>query len=471
MRVSVGVFAMLFSVVGLGCGGGSTMSGSPRDVGIESVETTLTTDGESAIDDEEGVPGKLGDWSRFRGPSADGASSATGLPLTWSDEENLVWKSPLPGAGASSPVVWNDRVYLTAYSGYFVPGQPDGEIEELKRHLLAFDLSSGEQLWKADVPAKLPEESTIRDHGYAANTPVVDADAIYVFFGKTGVFAFGHDGKAKWQTSVGDQTHGWGTSASPVLYEDLVIINASVESESLVALDRKSGDRKWSASGIDEAWNTPIVATSAEGRHELIVATHGQIKAFDPNTGDPLWNCATDITWYMVPSPVVIGDVIYYLGGRSGVASLAVRLGGSGDVTSSHRIWTSNKGSNVSSPVAKDGHLYYMNDQRGTAFCVNAETGDVVYEERLDRAGQVYSSALLAEGRVYYLTRDGKTFVLKAQPQFEELTTNDLRDGGQFNGSFAVTGNRLLVRSDKFLYCLGNSRDDEQGGIPGPQPE
>jgi outer membrane protein assembly factor BamB len=157
----------------------------------------------------------------------------------------------------------------------------------------------------------------------------------------------------------------------------------------------------------------------------------------------------------MVPSVVAAEGVVYCLGGRSGVAALAVRAGGSGDVTDSHRLWTSQKGSNVSSPVYHEGHLYWMNDQRGTAYCAKAETGETVYEERLERAGQVYASALLADGRLYYLTREGKTFVLAAQPEFKQLTANDLRDGGVFNGSPAVAGKRLLIRSDKYLYCLG----------------
>jgi hypothetical protein len=276
-----------------------------------------------------------------------------------------------------------------------------------------------------------------------------------VFFGKTGVFAFDHNGKQVWQADVGSKTHGWGTSASPVLYKDLVFINASVESESLVALDRKTGQEKWRAGGIREAWNTPVLVKAASGREELVVATQGSVLAFHPETGAPLWSCKTDIGWYMVPSVVAQDGVVYCLGGRSGVAALAVRAGGSGDVTKSHRLWTSMKGSNVSSPVFQDGYLYWMHEQRGTAYCAKADSGEIVYEKRLDRAGQVYASALLADGRLYYLTRDGRTFVLTAKPEFEQLSVNELRDRSIFNGSPAVNGSSLLIRSDKFLYCVG----------------
>jgi outer membrane protein assembly factor BamB len=240
-----------------------------------------------------------------------------------------------------------------------------------------------------------------------------------------------------------------------VLYKDLVIINASVESDSLIALDRKTGYEKWRAKGIKESWNTPVLVAGPNGREELIVAIQGKVLSFDPATGKALWNCDTDITWYMVPSIVASKGVVYCLGGRSGVAGLAVKMGGSGDVTDSHRLWTSNKGSNVCSPVFYNDHLYWTHEQQGIAFCAKGDTGEVLYEKRLPRAGQFYASSLLADGKVYHLSRDGRMFVLAAKPEFEQLAVNDLNDRSLFNGSPAVDGSRLLIRSDKFLYCVG----------------
>ncbi|MBI1312537.1 PQQ-binding-like beta-propeller repeat protein [bacterium] len=395
------------------------------------------------------------EWTQFRGPTGMGISEATGLPLNWSLDENIAWKTRLPGPGASSPVVFGDRIYVTCYTGYFVPDQPGGSLDDLKRHLIAIDRKTGDVIWDKSVKAKLPEEERIRDHGFAASTPAVDRDRVYVFFGKTGVIAFDHDGNQLWQSDVGSRTHGWGSASSPVLHGDLLLVNASVESESLVALNKSTGQEVWRARGIKEAWNTPLVADAIGGRKEVIIATHGTIQAFDPTNGQQLWTCKTDITWYMVPSVVAHEGVVYCLGGRSGIASLAVRTGGSGDVTSTHRIWTNNKGSNVSSPVFLGGHLYWMNDQRGIAYAAKSESGDLAYEERVDRAGQVYSSAVLVDGRIYYLNRDGRTFVVAAKPEFELLATNELRDGSLFNGSPVVDGRRLLIRSDRHLYCVG----------------
>ncbi len=394
------------------------------------------------------------DWPAFRGPSGQGRTSISSLPLNWSESENMAWKIAMPGPGASSPIVFGDHIYITAYSGFFVPDQPGGTQADLKRHLLCLDRKAGKEVWQKIVPAKLPEEERIRDHGFAANTPAADKDRVYCFFGKTGVKAFSHDGKELWTADVGTNTHGWGTSASPTLYEDLVFINASVESESLVALEKTTGKEVWRAGNIKEAWNTPQVVTNVDGKPELIVATQGSIQAFNPDSGKQLWTCATDITWYMVPSVVAHEGMVYCLGGRSGVASLAVKTGGKGDVTQTHRIWTSFKGSNVTSPVFHDGHIYFMNDNHEIAYCVKADSGELAYEKRMNRSGQVYASTLLAGDRVYYLTRDGRTFVVAAKPTFEELAVNDLKDGSLFNGSFAVDGSRLLIRSDKFLYAI-----------------
>lgn len=394
-------------------------------------------------------------WPRFRGPDGQGTSDAKGLPLEWNSSRNIAWKIELPGPGASSPIVFDDHIYLTCYSGFFVPGLPEGNQSDLKRHLICLNRKDGSTAWQKAVAAKLPEEERIRDHGFAANTPAADSDRVYCFFGKTGVFAFDHNGKQLWKTDVGSKTHGWGTSASPVLYKDLVFINASVESDSLVALDRNSGKERWRAEGIKEAWNTPVIVKNVTGAPELVIATQGSIQSFEPETGKQLWTCATDIGWYMVPSIVAHDGIIYCLGGRSGVASLAVRTGGKGDVTKTHRLWTSLKGSNVSSPVIHDGHMYWMNDNHEIAYCADAETGKIIYEQRINRAGQIYASPLLADGRIYYLTREGKTFVVAANPKFEELATNDLNDGTLFNGSFAVDGSRFLVRSDKYLYSIG----------------
>ena len=394
------------------------------------------------------------DWSAFRGPSGMGIAASKNLPTTV-DESNVVWKTSLPGGGASSPIVFGDKIFLTSYTGYLVPDEPRGSLEQLKRHVLAIDRQDGVIRWNRAVAASLPEEERIRDHGYAANSLAADEDFVYAFLGKSGVYAFDHDGRQVWHANVGSKTSGWGTAASPVLVDDLVIINASVESESLVALDRKTGAERWRLPGIRESWNTPLLITVA-GRQELVLARFGDVLAVDPKTGKQLWSCQTDITWYIVPSVVAAEGKVYLLGGRSGITRLAVRAGGNGDVTKTHRIWADKSGSNVTSPVYKDGLLFWMSDKAGIAYCAKADTGELLYEERLNRVGQVYASPILAGNRIYYLTRDGQTIVVAAEPEFREISRSSLRDGSRFDASPAVDGDRLLIRSEKSLYCISN---------------
>jgi outer membrane protein assembly factor BamB len=394
------------------------------------------------------------DWPAFRGADGSGTSPKA-APLKWSATQNVVWKTSLPGPGTSAPVVVGNRVFVTSYSGY-APGQPRDSQASLKLHVVALDRASGKQLWARDVAPKLPESDNTRDgHGYASATPAADAARLYTFFGKTGVIAFDHDGKELWRADVGSQLNpaGWGSASSVALAAGKVIINASIESESLVALDAATGKEAWRVRGVKEAWNTPVLATHG-GRSELVMASFGKLFAVDPATGRELWHSATDIPWYMVPSVVVGDGVAYALGGRPG-GGLAVKLGGTGDVTKSHRIWTSKKGTNVPSPVLHDGHMYWMHDNQGMAFCAEAKTGRVVYEERVGRGDGIYGSPVLAGGRIYYPGRSGTMYVVAAKPAFELLASNTFGERGDYLSSPAVAGGRLYLRTNRYVYCVG----------------
>ncbi|MCB1129054.1 MAG: PQQ-binding-like beta-propeller repeat protein, partial [Verrucomicrobiae bacterium] len=313
----------------------------------------------------------------------------------------IAWKTPLPGAGGSSPVVWDKRIFLTSFSGYGVPGQSDGNLGSLERHVLCLDRETGRLLWQKDIPAAQPEEQKVRDHGYAENTPLADAARLYAFLGRSGVFAFTHEGDPLWHADVGSGTHGWGSGSSPIVHDDLLIVNACVESESLVALNRETGREIWRARGLKESWNTPILVPTADGRTELVLAIFGKVLGFDPKTGESLWSCATDIGWYMVPSLVNQRDLIACTGGRGGGGTLVVRAGGRGDVTGSRRLWKISKGSNVPSPILHEDHLYWFDPNLGIVTCVEMATGKVVFEKRLDRAGQIYASPVMAGDRIY----------------------------------------------------------------------
>jgi outer membrane protein assembly factor BamB len=397
---------------------------------------------------------RSGDWTQFRGPNGSGIATPNKLPTTWSAHENVLWKTELPGPGASSPILIGDRIYLTCYTGY---QEGRGDINKLVRHLVCMNRADGKIRWTKELPAKLPEEEKNREgHGYATNTPAADAEHVYVFYGKSGVYAFDHDGNEKWHADVGDGLNGWGSAASPILYKNMVIINASVESESMYALDRKTGKEIWKAEGIKEAWNTPILAKTEDGKMELVVAIFRKLLSFDPDTGKELWNVDTRINWYMAPSLIAHEGVVYSVGGRGDTGgSLAVKIGGRGNVDDSHRLWLTKKASNVTSPIYHEDHVYWMHENSGIAYCAEAKTGKIVYEVRVPRAGQVYASPILADGKIYYFNRQGKAFVLPAKPEYELLATNEVESRATFNSSPAVAENKLYIRTDKVIYCIG----------------
>ena len=388
-------------------------------------------------------------WPQFRGPGGLGISQEKDLPINWSETENIAWKTAMPGYGSSSPIALNGKLYVTCYSGYGM-ANTSGNMEDLTLHLVCVNAKTGEIIWNNRIKPSLPESKTVRDHGYAAQTPVTDGEYLYVFFGKSGVFKFDLQGNQIWQTSVGTKVHGWGSGTSPILYENLVIVNASVESGSLVAINKSTGKEVWRASGMDSSWNTPHLVKAPNGGHELAVTVKKWILGFDPKTGNELWRCEA-IDDYICPSIVSHKGVLYAIGGRSS-KTVAVRSGGRGDVTDTHKLWQADVGANVCSPVVYDGFLYWVSDRNRTAYCLRLTDGSVVYSER---AGpQPYASALLADGRIYIVTRNGGTLVLAAKPQFEQLALNELEDNSTFNASAITYNGTLILRSDKNLYCI-----------------
>jgi len=399
-----------------------------------------------------------GEWPQFRGPGGLGVSADGAVPITWSADQGIAWKTRLPGPGASGPIVLAGKVFVTSYAGYGLNPQDPGDQANLKREVHCVDEATGRIVWSREVKSDLPEqpwERRMHTHGYASSTMAADAQRVYAFFGRTGVVAFDHAGKQLWQTKVGSRIHEWGSGSSLVLHGELVIVNASVESNALVALNRRTGAEVWRANDIREAWNTPLVADAGGGKKELVVPVFGQVLGLDPATGQRLWSCE-GVNSYMVASPVAAGGVAYVIGGRDN-GGLAVRLGGRGDVTASHRLWRIPRGANVPSPLYHQGHVYWVNDRLGTAVCADARTGAILYEERLGpRPGEVWAAPLLAGGRIYYVSKQSGTFVVAAKPQFEQLACNVIAgDRGIFNGSPAVSKGRILLRSDQFLYSIG----------------
>ena len=390
------------------------------------------------------------DWPGFRGPTGEGISNDSTVPTRWSDDENLKWKLQMPGKGFSSPLVVGDYVFVTCYS------EADGDLENLKRHLLCVHRHRGQVVWSKVVPSAAAEirgPSFGASHGYASHTPVSDGEHVYVLFGNTGVLAFDMEGKELWRTSAGAENAAmFGSGASPILYKDRLIITAGAESESIRALDAKTGKELWKAeaSSLSRCYSTPLIVKNARGEDELLISVPYEVWSMDPDTGKLKWYAETKVDMNAVPSPIAQDGICYVIGGRSG-GRAAIRLGGEGEVTQTDVLWSMAVGSYVSSPVPYKGHLYWFND-RGIVFCVDAKTGKEIAKKRL--GGEFYASVVLIEDKLYAPSRFDGTYVLEATPELVQVAHNRLSDESDFSGSPAVSDGQLILRSDKYLYCI-----------------
>ena len=395
------------------------------------------------------------DNTGFRGDGS-GSAKASGLPTTWSADQNIVWRASLPGFGASSPITLGDKIFVTCYSGYGAGA--GGSKDDLKLHVTCISKSTGKILWDKSHQGNDGVKNYrgfVALHGYASHTPVTDGKAVYAFFGSSGVIAYSLSGKKLWDADVGSGTHGFGTATSPVVVGDVLVINASVESRSLIGLNKKTGKEIWRARGINSSWNTPLKVT-VNGKTELVLSMRNRIASYDPETGQQNWQVRNGVNDYICTSAIVHDNVIYAMGGRSGRV-FAIKTGGSGDLGDDYILWQKNGlRSNVPSPVFYKGHMYFVSDG-GVAVCVNAKTGETVKKKRLPRTGRVYASVLVADGKLYSITRKNGTFVLGADKDLTVQAHNTIKnDRSVFNASpIVIGGNKLLVRSDRYLYCIG----------------
>jgi outer membrane protein assembly factor BamB len=395
---------------------------------------------------------------QFRGPGGNARSDDKGIPEKWSETENVAWKTKLPGLGTSSPITVGDAIFLTCYSGYGESPQAPGDQKDLMRHLVCLDRTTGVIRWAKDIKPELPESAyrggNDAQHGYASSTPATDGKHVFVFFGRTGVFCFDLKGEKIWSTNVGTRTTGWGSASSPVLYKDLVIVNASVESGAMVALNKADGKEVWRFPDTGSAWGSPVLVEVPNGKTEIVLSLAGKtgkITGIDPENGKKLWSCEGNNDGYICSSVVSNAGIVYAIGGRTN-RSVAVKAGGMGDVMP---VWTTRLDSRVNSPVYHDGHLYWLNEQRAQAYCIDAETGKEVYAERIPGIGRAYASGVYADGKIYYVSDSATAFVVAAKPKFELIATNKLADTSRTNASPVVDNGRLLIRTDKHLYCIG----------------
>lgn len=416
------------------------------------------------------------EWTRFRGPNGQGVSTDTNAPTSWSATSNVKWKRELPGPGTSSPIIVGKHIFVTSFSGYGTDRSNPGDIKKLKRHLVCINREDGKIVWSKEVPSEGREDFASRmlmEHGYASQTPASDGTYVFAFFGKSGVVAFDMAGKKLWQTAVGTSSGRmrWGSGASPILYKNLVIINASDENEAIVGLNKKDGKQVWKAKaeGFASCWGTPVIVKTKK-RDELVLAVPGEIWGLNPEKGKLLWYAPGVDSDSMCSSLLVKGDVVYAVGGQRPGGAIAVRCGGKGDVSKTHVVWKSTSSGRINTPVLVNDRIYWVSS--GIAQCLSVKDGKQVYRARLGggnagggnagggrrggfgRGGQNYCSPIAVNGNIFMLTRNGTTHVYKAGTKFESVSTNSLDDNSGFNSTPAVADGQIYIRSNKYLYCI-----------------
>ena len=396
-----------------------------------------------------GLPGWAEDWPGWRGPRGDGHSADSGFPQQWSATENVRWKVPLPGPGNSTPIVSGDSVFITCASNA-------GKL----RNLLCLDRRTGMRQWQRDVEY-LEDEPTHPTNPYCSASPVTDGERVVVWHGSAGVHAYGMDGTPLWTKDLGKFQHVWGNGSSPVLYRDLVILNAGPGLQAfVVALDKRTGEQVWRrdfpeavSQKLDEfrgSWSTPVVA-SYGGGDLLLLSLPLKLQALDPLTGSDLWWCG-GLGKLTYASPLPGEDAIVAMSGYHGPA-FAVRPGGQGEVTRSHCLWVHDESppQRVGSGIVVDGFVYVLNEP-GIAWCVELATGDVWWKQRLG-VGPSWSSFCYADGLLYVNNMEGTTFVLKPDPsECLVVAKNELRE--PMRASLAFSQGQIFARGYEHLYCL-----------------
>lgn len=395
-------------------------------------------------------PARAENWPAWRGPEGTGIAQETNVPLRWSATENVKWKAKLPGPGNSTPIVWENQVFLTC-----------AENGGAHCALICFDRNTGKELWKrtAPAPGKQPTHGT---NPFCSSSPVTDGQAVYVWQDSAGFFAYDLDGKELWRKDFGKFEHIWGTASSPVLYKDLVILSAGPGLNTfIVAMNKATGDEVWritppdaTSKKVEEyrgSWSTPVLWES-KGETQLIISMPQRLYALNPETGKVIWTCE-GLGALCYTSPLVTKDLIIAMSGFHGPA-LAVRTGGQGDVTETHRLWiheTKNQlPQRVGSGVIVGGHIYILNEP-GIAWCLDLKTGEKLWEERL--TGRSWCSMVFAAGRIYATTEHGDTVVIEPNPN-ECKVLAESKVPELTRASLALSDGQVFQRTYEHLYCF-----------------
>ena len=424
-------------------------------------------------------------WPSWRGPQANGVATDAHPPIQWSETNHVQWKVTLPGRGSSTPILWDDQVFIltaiptgpeAAAETADASGQPPDRSERPRRGgagggggmvdrptraqqftVLSFDRKTGKLRWTQSPRTQLPHEGHHKDHGFASASPVTDGKHLIVSFGSFGLYGYDLKGKLLWEKDLGDMRtrNSFGEGSSPALDGNTVVVLWDHEGDDfIVALDKRDGRELWRQTRDEPTgWCTPLIV-SYGGRKQVIVNGTNKIRSYDLKDGKLLWECAGQ-TVNAIPSAVASQDRVFVMSGYRGNALQALRLDRSGDLTGTDGIvWSHAKSTPyVPSPLLVSDTLYFVSNNSALLSAFDAVTGKAHFEaERLDGLNGVYASPVAADGRIYVVGRDGNTAVLRHGPRLEILSKNHLDDG--FDASPAIVGRQIFLRGRQSLYCI-----------------
>lgn len=403
-------------------------------------------------------------WPAWRFDGTGIASEKT-APVKWSKTENVRWRAPLPEPGNSSPVIWDDKVFIT---------QPAG----VKRELLCLDRKDGKILWRAGATYE-GKDPTHDTNPYASPTPVTDGERVVAWFGSAGLYCYDMSGKELWRRDLGKQEHQWGYGSSPIFHQDLCILYFGPGPRNfLIALNKKTGEKAWQVDLPENdpparydgfagkkgqpigSWSTPLIV-KAGNRTDLVLSIIGELRGFDPATGKEIWK-SDGLSPLVYTSPMAGEGIIIGAGGFMG-STVAVKSGGSGDV-SKDKLWSvqRERKNRISTGVVSKGHVYICN-MDGLAQCIELATGKEKWNERLKASGakgEIWGSTVMVGDNIYVINQSGDTFVFKANPEKPEvIATNALNEPS--NSTPALSNGDMFIRTHQALWCIsekGNQR-------------
>ena len=408
-------------------------------------------------------------WAQWRGPEMTGVSRTAKPPIEWSETKNIKWKVEIPGRGSSSPVVWNDRIFLLTAIPVGVTGpaqhEPRGALPKRGIHqfkVLALDRKTGKTVWERVAREEEPHEASHQDNGsWASSSAITDGQHVFAYFESRGLYAYDMNGKLIWQADFGDKKmrNQFGEGSTPVLHGNtLVVVWDHLDQPSyVIALDKHTGKELWRVDHPEmDTWATPLVVEHA-GRAQVIVNAMNRVRSYDLQTGKVVWE-GPGTTMNVIPSPVFGNGMVFIMSGFRGNNLKAIKLADAkGDIATTGAIaWQLDRDTPyVPSPLLYDGILYLLKTNSGILSAFDAKSGKPHYQaQRLDGLNEVFSSPVGAAGRVYIIDRSGVTLVVRNSPKFEVLAKNTLENGA--DASPAIVGDAIYIRTYTHLYSIGS---------------